>query len=113
MPPPDLAAGLRKRLIGVIRATFNDQAKGEKPVTRSDAALFPRDSVTWRVHGDVTTMMVGGVASLGDSAIAEFVRVLASTAEPTAATISRSGAVVPAGRVTASPSASCSSQLTS
>ncbi|UUY00154.1 oxygenase MpaB family protein [Sphingomonas sp. J315] len=64
MPPPDLAAGLRKRLIGVIRATFNDQAKGETPVVRSDDALFPRDSVTWRVHGDVTTMMVGGVASL-------------------------------------------------
>lgn len=64
MPPPDLAAGLRKRLIGVVRATFNDQDKGEKPVQRSDAALFPRDSVTWRVHGDVTTMMVGGVASL-------------------------------------------------
>lgn len=64
MPPPDLAAGLRKRLIGVIRATFNDQQKGETPVQRSDDALFPRDSVTWRVHGDVTTMMVGGVASL-------------------------------------------------
>lgn len=64
MPPPDLAAGLRKRLIGVIRATFNDPEKGETPVVRSDDALFPRDSVTWRVHGDVTTMMVGGVASL-------------------------------------------------
>ncbi|WP_308223022.1 hypothetical protein [Sphingomonas sp. J344] len=48
----------------MIRATFNDQAKGETPVVRSDDALFPRDSVTWRVHGDVTTMMVGGVASL-------------------------------------------------
>ncbi|QDX26322.1 DUF2236 domain-containing protein [Sphingomonas suaedae] len=64
MSPPDLAAALRKRLIGVIRATFNDQEKGETPVQRSDDALFPRDSVTWRVHGDVTTMMVGGVASL-------------------------------------------------
>jgi len=64
MPPSDLAAGLRKRLIGVVRATFNDSARGEAPVQRSDAALFPRDSVTWRVHGDVTTMMVGGVASL-------------------------------------------------
>lgn len=64
MPPPDLAAGLRKRLIGVVRATFNDSEKGETPVQRSDDALFPRDSVTWRVHGDVTTMMVGGVASL-------------------------------------------------
>lgn len=64
MPPPDLSAGLRARLIGVVRRTFNDQEKGEKPVQRSGDALFPRDSVTWRVHGDVTTMMVGGVASL-------------------------------------------------
>lgn len=59
-----VAAGLRARLIGVVRSTFNDQAKGERPVQRSDDALFPRDSVTWLVHGDVTTMMVGGVASL-------------------------------------------------
>lgn len=64
MPAPDLIAGLRARLIGVVRRTFNDQEKGEKPVQRSDNALFPRGCVTWRVHGDVTTMMVGGVASL-------------------------------------------------
>ncbi|MBX3594118.1 oxygenase MpaB family protein [Sphingomonas sp.] len=64
MPPPDPVAGLRARLIGVVRATFNDQERGETPVQRSDNALFPRDSVTWRVHGDVTTMMVGGVAAL-------------------------------------------------
>lgn len=64
MPPSPLTTGLRKRLIGVVRATFNDQNKGEAPVVRSDDALFPRDSVMWRVHGDVTTMMVGGVASL-------------------------------------------------
>ncbi|ODP36890.1 oxygenase MpaB family protein [Sphingomonas turrisvirgatae] len=59
-----IALGLRARLIGVVRTTFNDQARGEKPVQRSGHALFPRESVTWRVHGDVTTMMVGGVASL-------------------------------------------------
>lgn len=65
MPPANpVAAGLRARLIGVIRRTFNDSAKGEAPVQRSDDALFPRDSITWRVHGDVTTMMVGGIASL-------------------------------------------------
>ncbi|OYX49733.1 MAG: hypothetical protein B7Y97_08585 [Sphingomonas sp. 32-66-10] len=64
MPSAPFTFGLRKRLIGVVRATFNDQQKGETPVVRSDTALFPRDSVTWRVHGDVTSMMVGGVASL-------------------------------------------------
>ncbi len=64
MPANPVTAGLRARLIGVVRSTFNDAAKGETPVQRSDDALFPRDCVTWRVHGDVTTMMVGGVASL-------------------------------------------------
>jgi uncharacterized protein (DUF2236 family) len=43
---------------------FNDKAKGDRPVVRSDNALFPRNSVIWRVHGDVTTMMVGGIAAL-------------------------------------------------
>ncbi len=47
-----------------VRGVFNDRAKGEQPVVRSDNALFSRDSVIWRVHGDVTTMMVGGMAAL-------------------------------------------------
>lgn len=51
-------------MIGQVRAVFNDAASGETPVQRSDDALFARDSVVWRVHGDVTTMMVGGVAAL-------------------------------------------------
>ena len=55
---------LRRALVGRVRAVFNDRAKGEKPVVRSSNALFPRDSVIWRVHGDVTTMMVGGVSAL-------------------------------------------------
>jgi uncharacterized protein (DUF2236 family) len=57
-------AFLRRALVGRVRAVFNDRAKGEKPVVRSSDALFPRDSVIWRVHGDVTTMMVGGVSAL-------------------------------------------------
>ena len=39
-------------------------AKGEKPVPASDDALFPPGSVIRRVHGDVTSMMVGGIAAL-------------------------------------------------
>ena len=31
---------------------------------RSDNALFPQNSVIWRVHGDVTSMMAGGIAAL-------------------------------------------------
>jgi uncharacterized protein (DUF2236 family) len=55
---------LRRTLVREVRAKFNDQAKGERPVPASDDALYPRSSVVWRVHGDVTSMMVGGVAAL-------------------------------------------------
>jgi uncharacterized protein (DUF2236 family) len=54
---------VRRALVRQVRRTFNDQAKGEKPVP-SDDALFPRGSVIRRVHGDVTSMMVGGIAAL-------------------------------------------------
>ena len=55
---------VRKALVRQVRATFNDQSRGEKPVPASDQALFPPGSVIRRVHGDVTTMMVGGIAAL-------------------------------------------------
>jgi uncharacterized protein (DUF2236 family) len=51
---------IRRHVVGV----FNDSDRGEKPVTRSANALFDRTSVAWRVHGDVTSMMVGGFAGL-------------------------------------------------
>jgi uncharacterized protein (DUF2236 family) len=59
-----LAAQLRTGLIRGVRSVFNDTAKGEKPVQRSDNALFARGSVTRRVHGDVISMSVGGVTAL-------------------------------------------------
>ncbi|HEY0165168.1 MAG TPA: oxygenase MpaB family protein, partial [Sphingomicrobium sp.] len=55
---------LSRALVRQVRSTFNDRSKGEAPVPASDQALFPRGSVIWRVHGDVTSMMVGGVAAL-------------------------------------------------
>ncbi len=51
-------------MAGQVVALFNDQAAGEKPVVRSKNAMFSPQSVVWRVHGDVTSMMVGGVTSL-------------------------------------------------
>jgi uncharacterized protein (DUF2236 family) len=47
----------------VIRL-FNDVEHGEVPVPRSNDAMFSPRSVIWRVHGDVGSMMVGGIASL-------------------------------------------------
>lgn len=55
---------IRRALVKQVRSTFNDQSKGEKPVPASDDALFPPGSVIRRVHGDVTSMMVGGIAAL-------------------------------------------------
>ena len=70
MPATPLPAldGLAKRfkrgLASEVRAVFNDRERRETPVQRSGDAMFAPDSVLWRVHGDVTTMMVGGVAAL-------------------------------------------------
>jgi uncharacterized protein (DUF2236 family) len=47
-----------------ITEVFNDADKGERPVLRRADALFPPDSVAWKVNGDVTTMMIGGVSGL-------------------------------------------------
>lgn len=55
---------LKRALIAQVRRVFNDQAKGEKPVVRQPDGLFGPQSVPWRVHGDVVTMMVGGVSAL-------------------------------------------------
>jgi uncharacterized protein (DUF2236 family) len=55
---------IRRALVKQVRATFNDQSKGERPVPASDEALFAPGSVIRRVHGDVTSMMVGGIAAL-------------------------------------------------
>src|SRR3954470_10335133 len=57
-------APIRRALVNQVRSTFNDRSKGERPIARSKLALFARDSVIWRVHGDVTSMMAGGVAAL-------------------------------------------------
>lgn len=62
--PAHLLAPLRGALVNRVRSVFNDRSRGETPVPPSANALFPRGSVIWRVHGDVTTMMVGGVAAL-------------------------------------------------
>jgi uncharacterized protein (DUF2236 family) len=55
---------LRSALVRQVQNVFNDRARGEAPVIRSADALFPAGSAIWRVHGDVTTMMIGGVTAL-------------------------------------------------
>lgn len=55
---------LRRAITGQVVALFNDQTRGEKPVARQADGLFGPHSVAWRVHGDVTSMMVGGISGL-------------------------------------------------
>ena len=47
-----------------INRLFNDYERGERPALRRADALFPPDSVAWRVNGDIVTMMIGGVSGL-------------------------------------------------
>jgi uncharacterized protein (DUF2236 family) len=66
MPPlaNSLIDRTKRTIVGEVRAVFNDRARGEKPVVRRPDGIFGQGSVIWRVHGDVTTMMVGGIAAL-------------------------------------------------
>ena len=58
------AEALRRRIAGEVVAFFNDRSRGQEPIKSSPDALCPPNGVAWRVHGDVTSMMVGGIAAL-------------------------------------------------
>ena len=62
--PGSLTAPSKKAIAGRVIAVFNDRSRGEAPVKRRPDGLFGPGSVAWRVHGDVTSMMVGGIAGL-------------------------------------------------
>jgi uncharacterized protein (DUF2236 family) len=55
---------VKRAITGRVVAVFNDRARGEAPVVRRADGLFGPRAVAWRVNGDVTSMMVGGVAGL-------------------------------------------------
>ena len=63
-PFPSPADMVRRRLVGQVRAVFNDQSQGEAPVPPSDNAFFARDTPIRMVHADVVSMMVGGMSAL-------------------------------------------------
>ena len=64
LPSGGLAQPIKDGITAQVRALFNDQSRGEQPVARRTDGLFGPRAVAWRVHGDVTSMMVGGVAGL-------------------------------------------------
>jgi uncharacterized protein (DUF2236 family) len=59
-----VAQPLKQAIAARVVAMFNDRTRGERPVRRRPDGLFGPRSVAWRVHGDVTSMMVGGIAAL-------------------------------------------------
>ena len=62
---PDLIAQpIKKAIAARVTGMFNDRGRNEKPVVRHPDSLLGSHSVAWRVHGDVTSMMTGGIASL-------------------------------------------------
>ena len=62
--PFDPARPLKDAIAERVVSFFNDRSRGEGPVIPRPDGLFGPNSVTWRVHADVTGMMVGGIASL-------------------------------------------------
>ena len=59
-----MLAPLRRALVRQVRVDLQRPGQGRTAGPASDHALFPPDSVIWRVHGDVTSMMAGGIAAL-------------------------------------------------
>ena len=59
-----IMAPVKQAIASEVSAIFNDKSRGERPVMRRGDGWFNPASVVWRVHGDITGMMVGGVAAL-------------------------------------------------
>lgn len=55
---------LRSSIGTQIRKIFADPGGKPMEISRSDAGLFGPGSMCWQVHGDVTTMMIGGISGL-------------------------------------------------
>ena len=56
--------GFRSAIARQIRGLLTDPANPRIVMARDGSGLFAPDSVAWRVHVDVTSMMVGGIAAL-------------------------------------------------
>ncbi|GLR46569.1 oxygenase MpaB family protein [Sphingomonas astaxanthinifaciens] len=55
---------LRRAIARGVVGFFNDPEQGQQPIVPALDSLCPPEGVAWRVHADVTGMMVGGVAAL-------------------------------------------------
>lgn len=55
---------LRDSIGSEIRRIFAEPGGQPIEISRHDNGLFGPQSICWQVHGDVTPMMIGGIASL-------------------------------------------------
>lgn len=55
---------LKAAIAHQIRALVSSGDAGSREAARLDTGLFGPGSASWRVHGDFTSMMIGGVAAL-------------------------------------------------
>jgi uncharacterized protein (DUF2236 family) len=62
--PDALTRAIKQAITAEVVGLFNDKSRGEAPVARRADGLFGPSAVAWRVHGDVASMMVGGIAGL-------------------------------------------------
>jgi uncharacterized protein (DUF2236 family) len=65
-PPKPFSAlsPVRRAVIGQVRQLVGGTGDDSLERGRADTGLFGPDSACWKVHGDFTSMMVGGVAAL-------------------------------------------------
>lgn len=59
-----LVQPIRSHIVRQVRAAVSGAADGSAVIAPSDDAYFAPGSVIRRVHGDVTSMMVGGISAL-------------------------------------------------
>ncbi len=68
MPPRSAIEDVRRLIQGQVRQLFGAGEGHATPPPEEepagDAGLFGPDSACWKVHGDFTSMMIGGVAGL-------------------------------------------------
>lgn len=66
MPPLHVLApsGLRQAIVQQVRKLVGGTGDDTVERNRQDTGLFGPDSACWKVHGDFTSMMVGGIAAL-------------------------------------------------
>lgn len=55
---------IRQAVVGQIRKLVGGTGDDSVERNRADTGLFGPDSACWKVHGDFTSMMVGGIAAL-------------------------------------------------